>query len=156
MGLAVLWLQSYRKRAASAQLPLPASPPSPCIREQHAFGESGYRQTCPIERGITNSTAMWVRQGICLKKKNNRRQGPVYAQYHFPENILLLIYPLPDFPNFDKDSSMEKYFPIRKTPGQVPCIAYTDRDGELDWSWATSLLFLCSGGYEGRGKWSQR
>lgn len=153
MGLAVLWLQSYRWRAASAQLPLPASPPSPCIREQHAFGESGYRQTCPVARGITNSTAIWVRQGICLKKKKQQKTGPSVCSVPFPwKHLLLLIYPLPDFPNFDKDSSMEKYFPIRKTPGQVPCIAYTVHDGELDWSWATSLLFLCSGGYEGRGK----
>ena len=82
------------------------------------------------------------------KKKTEGRAQCMLSTISLKTSFALgRLNPLSDFPNFDKDSSMEKYFPVRKTPGQVPCITYTDRDGELGWSWATSLLFLCSDGH---------
>lgn len=55
----------------------------------------------------------------------------------------IALNPLSNFPTCDKDSGVEKYFPIiRKTTEQLHSASYTEHGGELDWPWATSLLSL--------------
>lgn len=55
----------------------------------------------------------------------------------------ITLSPLSDFPTFDKDNGIQRYFPIiRKTTEQVPHARYTEHDDRLDWASATHLLSL--------------
>lgn len=144
LGLSLLWRGSYRKRAASTCLPFPPYPPTPRIREQQPFGKSGYRPTCSLERSVTNSIAVDVGEGICLKSPQIETEGRARGRL---STIFLKTSPalhlLSDFPAFDKDSGVEKYFPIRKTPGQG-ALCHLHRARPV--SWTGHVCFLCSGG----------